>query len=336
MALPFAFANVSVLLTTSLDANFNALGAMSVIPCTASGTNTIALTPNSNTPTISAYTTMSPVFAFIAAGSNSGATTINVNGVGAKTLYKTNGATVVGSGDIISGSLYLVNYNPALNTGAGGWVLINPSVAQSAPTVTRLLSGTAATYTSPAGVVRHRIRQVGGGGGGGAQATNNGTTGGTTSFQVNATGTAWTCIGGGGGGISTSGPVGSGGTGGTNGSTGTLITRFDGASGSMGATASATSSGAGGSSPFGGAAGGVASAAGSAAAANTGSGGSGGSTSTTAGGCGGGSGEYIEFWVTGMTSATYTVGAAGVGGAAGTRAGGNGGAGVVIIEEFYI
>lgn len=341
MALPFVFANVSVLLTTSLDSDFNALGAMATIPCTASGTNTIALTPNSNTPTIAAYTTMSPIFAFIAAGSNSGATTVNVSGVGAKTLYKTGGANAVGSGDIISGSLYLVNYNPALNSSAGGFVLINPSVAQSAPTVTRLTSGTAATYTAPAGCVRQRIRMVAAGGGGGATVTNSGANGTSSSFQVNATGTAWTAVFGNGGTAasgagSTAG--GAGGTGGVDGSTGTLILRIAGTAGSNGANAVGGAAGVGGITPLGGAAVrpaiGVNPVAGANAGANSGCGGNGGQGGNSGGG--GGAGEYVEFWVTGCTTATYTVGAAGAGGAAGTNAGGNGAAGWIVIEEFYI
>lgn len=345
MALPFVFANVSVLLTTSLDADFNALGAMATIPCTASGTNTIALTPNSNTPTISAYTTMSPIFAFIAAGSNSGATTINVSGVGAKTLYKTNGATAVGSGDIISGSLYLVNYNPALNASAGGFVLINPSLAQSAPTVTVLTSTSPATYTAPAGVVRQRVRLIAGGGGGGAQATNAGTAGANTSFQPNATGTAWTCVGGSGGAVGNvnGGVGGAGGTGGTDGSTtsATKVVRLTGAKGGTGQGGSGSGAGAGGagaSSPFGGAAPGGANtvSAPAAAALATGSGGGGVASGGGLNSGGGGAGEYLELWCFNMSSAAYTVGALGAGGVAGTLTGGAGAAGTIIIEEFYI
>lgn len=210
------------------------------------------------------------------------------------------------------------------------------------PTVQRLLSGTAQTYTSPAGVVRHRVWQIAGGAGGGAQATNPGTAGGDTSFQVNATGTAWTCIGGTGGAVSANngGQGGAGGTGGTDGSTGTKIDRCAGSKGGTGQGGSGAGNligGPGGSSPKGGAGQSTTSGAGSPTAAivNSGSGGAGiGTAGGTASG-GGGSGEWVSFWVAGMTTATYTVGALGAGGVAGTLAGGAGGSGIIIVEEFY-
>ncbi len=103
-------------------------------------------------------------------------------------------------------------------------------VAQLAPTfavITRqpFLSGSAATYTTPANVRQLRIRMKGGGGGGCGTGTGgstaNGGTGGTTIFNsVNANG------GVGGNSLSTGNP-GAGGTGGT----GTASFRLSGASG---------------------------------------------------------------------------------------------------------
>lgn len=335
MALPWTFANATTLFTSRLDDNYNALGALTVIPCTATGTNTIALTPAANTPTISAYSNLAPVFLFLAAASNSGATTVNVNGIGAKNLYKNNGATAVGSGDIVIGGLYLVSYNSALNGAVGGFVVDNPATtAAQNTTTTRLITGGPLTYTSPAGVVRHRVRMVGGGGGGGAQATNAGSNGTSSSFQVNGTGTAWTAVfgnGGPSGSATTTGGI--GGTGGIDGTTGNLVVRFTGGKGDGSATGASVYTGRGGISAFGGSAPAFLNNAGIAAAANTGGGGSGGVS--TSGGGGGGAGEYVEFWVTGMTTATYTVGAGGAGGTAGTLAGGAGAAGIIVVEELY-
>lgn len=138
MSLPYTFANVTVLRTPEMDADNVALSNLGNIPCTATGTNTIALTPVAGkSATISAYSDLAPVFAFIAANSNSGATTINVSAVGAKNLYKNNGQTAVGSGDLISGALYLVNYNSSLNTGAGGFVLVNQGASGSSAGATQ-------------------------------------------------------------------------------------------------------------------------------------------------------------------------------------------------------
>lgn len=337
MALPHVFANVSVLQTPHLDDNFNAIGALVIIPCTATGTNTIALTPAANTPTVSAYSNLTPVFAFLAAATSNGAVTINVNGIGAKNLYKNNGAIAAGSGDLVSGSLYLVSYNSALNAAVGGFVLNNQS-ANQAPTVQRLTVGSG-TYTPTAGTVRVRVTQIGPGGGGAAVATNAGANGNPSTFQVNGAGTAWSC-GGGVGGATAGGAGGAGGTTGVDGSTGLKVFRYDGSAGQAGGQSATAGvnipSGAGGASMFGGAGASVTgTTAGNAAKANTGSGGSGGHTAAGNSGGGGGSGEIVVFWVTGITSAAYTVGAKGAGGAAGTQAGGDGSDGITLVEEFY-
>lgn len=206
--------------------------------------------------------------------------------------------------------------------------------------VQRLLSGTTATYTATVGCTRQRVTGCGGGAGGGAVTLNAAAVaGGTSSFQVNTTGTAWTCIGGALG-AAAAGAGGVGGSGGTDGTTGTLIDRVIGGRGQdgMGSAAAAANGlgGQGGSNPRGGAGAGRNSAAGTAAAANTGAGGGGaGGGSAQNGGSGGGAGEWVSFWVTGMTSATYTVGAGGAGGTAGTNAGGAGAAGIWIVEEFF-
>lgn len=207
--------------------------------------------------------------------------------------------------------------------------------------VSRFTSGTAQTYTATVGCTRQRVRMVGSGGGGGGATANVGSNGSAaTSFQVNGAGTAWTAAVGSGGGTG-NGAGGNGGTGGTDGSTGTKVVRFDGGRGGPG-TGTATANtqmpgGQGGNNPFGGGGGGgSASTAGQVGATNTGAGGGGGGGNGAANaGAGGGAGEYVEFWVTGMTTATYTIGTGGAGGAAGTNAGGNGAAGIIIVEEFF-
>lgn len=193
-----------------------------------------------------------------------------------------------------------------------------------------LLSGTGATYTTPAGCRSIIIKMIGGGGGGGAAITNTGSTGGTTTFNsINAVG--------GSGGVP-AGTVGrAGGIGGTGG-TGSASQRFAGSAGGNG-SATTTGGGNGGSGIFGAGAGlgGPAATAqnGVAAAANTGAGGGGAVTAGNAAG-GGGAGEYVEIVITAPAATyTYTVGAVGAGGTAGTNAGGNGGTGMIIVEEYY-
>lgn len=248
-------------------------------------------------------------------------------------LSLSGGTTVQRSGSPTAGD---TRYNTTL-AGLEYWNGTAWIVLGQAPTVQRLLSGTAATYTAPTGMVRARVRMVGGGGGGGATTANPGTAGTASSFQVNASGTAWTAALGGAGPTAGTGAAGAGGTGGTDGSTGTLVTRVPGANGSRGLGQVNGLGGYGGSSVFGGGGDQVTNAInGVAAKTNTGSGGSSAGINSAANPPGGGgAGEYVEFWVTGMTTATYTVGAKGTGGAAGTNAGGDGAAGIILIEEFY-
>ena len=200
-------------------------------------------------------------------------------------------------------------------------------------------SGSAATYTTPAGVIQIRVRMVGGGGGGGGVATNTQTagTGGNESIfnSVHA-------AGGGGGGVNIAWNGGLGGTGGS----GSASFRSPGGPGASGMQLAANFSGtgAGGSSLLGAGAVGpsffeVDSAAGHngiSAAANTGGGGSAADDSTGNGylsGSGGG-GEYVELVITNPAgSYTYTVGAAANGGAS-TYNGGNGGSGIIIVDEM--
>ncbi len=105
------------------DTQFAAVAALGIIPCAASGQNAVALTPNTNTPTISSYTDLAPAFVFVAAQTSSGPVTINVAGLGARNAYKFNGATQVGSGDFVAGQMYKATPLQALNAGAGGFVV---------------------------------------------------------------------------------------------------------------------------------------------------------------------------------------------------------------------
>ena len=248
-------------------------------------------------------------------------------------LAMANGTTGQRPGSPAAGD---TRYNSTLNGlefyNGTTWIVIGQQ-----PTVQRFTSGTAQTYTATTGVTRQRVRMVGGGGGGGAVITNSGTSGTSSSFQVNGSGTAWTAV------FGSSGVVGSGsraggagGTGGVDGSTGTLTVRIKGSNGGDGSSNLPAWGAPGGHSYFVGAgAMSTGSAGGNAAQANSGSGGGGPSSSASSNGGGGGGAEYAEFWVTGMTTATYTVGLGGAGGAAGTIAGGNGAAGIILIEEFY-
>lgn len=125
MPLPVTFANLTEALLSYLDDNFAAIGALTPIPCTVTGTNTLALTANSDTPTVAAYSNYMQ-FSGIAAATNSGAVTAQVDSLGALNVYKDTpaGPVVLTGGEIVSGCLIELVYDSALNTGSGGFHLM--------------------------------------------------------------------------------------------------------------------------------------------------------------------------------------------------------------------
>lgn len=213
------------------------------------------------------------------------------------------------------------------------------------PTVTELLSGSSATYTTPAGAAWLEVTVLGGGGAGGPSGTVTGgtpTSGGTSSFgALSATGGgagAWASAptAGGIGSVTSSSSViqietAQGGQGGgsqyTNSST---LYTMGGIGGSAGCKA-----GGNGSSSF--------SSAGSAGTAYSGAGGGGGGVTgaianiyTGSGGSGGGCARAIVIPTAGQTF-TYTVGAKGNSATAGTsgQASGDGGSGYIRVVVYY-
>ncbi len=131
-----------------LDTNYNAVAALGSIPCTATGQNTIALAPGTNTPTISSYPDLAPSFVFAAAQTSNGAVTINVNGVGARNAYKWNGAQQCGAGDIVAGSVYRATPLLALNGGVGGFVVDSIGVNNNQLAIEFVIDGGGSAITT--------------------------------------------------------------------------------------------------------------------------------------------------------------------------------------------
>lgn len=75
-------------------------------------------------PAITAYAAGLRV-QFIAGNSNSGAATLNVNGVGAKDIKKYTSATALVANEILAGGVYECIYDTSVG---GRWILLNPSV----------------------------------------------------------------------------------------------------------------------------------------------------------------------------------------------------------------
>lgn len=87
--------------------------------------NAITVTTNS---AFTSYAT-GQLFSFKATADNTGATTISANAIGAKAVRKFTaaGEVALAAGDIQQDGVYLVIYDAALNSAAGGWHLLHPS-----------------------------------------------------------------------------------------------------------------------------------------------------------------------------------------------------------------
>jgi len=101
-------------------------GTSRIIPCSASGTNLITLTPNDAAPLIERYNDFDG-FAFVAAESSTGAVTATVvpkkGTLGALKVYVANGSAQAGNADITAGLFYIAFFVDSLDGGAGGFVL---------------------------------------------------------------------------------------------------------------------------------------------------------------------------------------------------------------------
>ena len=124
MPLPYTFGNLSLIESPWWDSNYAALGVLTPIPCSVSGTNALVLTPLTNTPTVPAYQNYSP-FTCIAAATNTGAATARIGSLAALAIYKdtANGPTPLVGGEVPQGNLISLTYDSALAGGSGGFHL---------------------------------------------------------------------------------------------------------------------------------------------------------------------------------------------------------------------
>jgi hypothetical protein len=88
------------------SAQYGQLQAGATTIATVTGTDTLT---GSLTPAIAAYATGN-LFSFVAANTNTGAATINLNSLGAKSITKA-GSTALAAGDIVSNRIYLIEYD---------------------------------------------------------------------------------------------------------------------------------------------------------------------------------------------------------------------------------
>ncbi|PJR88763.1 phage tail protein [Ochrobactrum sp. 695/2009] len=97
-----------------------------------------AVSQTTGTTNTIAFSSKSPFSAYVdgirltfrASNTNTGAATLNVNSIGSKPLFMigTTGVSALSAGNITANGIYEVIYSTALDTGSGGWILLNPTV----------------------------------------------------------------------------------------------------------------------------------------------------------------------------------------------------------------
>jgi hypothetical protein len=126
MTYPTTFANLAAgnQPLSQVDTMFQVVGQQGAIPCTVSGTaNAITLTPGTNYYAPTALTN-GLMLSFQATANSTAAITVQLLGLGALNLYTASGVQA-GSGRILSGSHYILQYWGDLNSSSGGWLIVN-------------------------------------------------------------------------------------------------------------------------------------------------------------------------------------------------------------------
>jgi hypothetical protein len=146
MPLTYVFGPLTAAQMPWLDTDFNEVGLLGTLPCSCSGTNALTLTPLSAVPQPALILQAQVRVSTTAVATNTTGVTANVSGLGALTVYKdtSSGPAVLTGSEIVTGNLFTLTYDAALNSGAGGWHL-GTTPAASLGTVTSVATGTGLT-----------------------------------------------------------------------------------------------------------------------------------------------------------------------------------------------
>jgi len=109
------------------DTMFTQVAQMVAIPCTASGTNAILLTPIGNAPVLPAYQNYSS-FRAVAAASSTNLVTAQAQTLPSLPVYLADGTTQANINNILIGQEYVFVFVQALNGGSGGFFVESASV----------------------------------------------------------------------------------------------------------------------------------------------------------------------------------------------------------------
>lgn len=128
------FANDSSPSLADLDQNFNAVGVLTPVPCTVSGTNVLSLQQNQSGQaasfTIAAYENGLQLCA-VASASNTSSVTAALGSLAQLPVYKDTvaGPVALTGGEIIGNNSFTLRFEQALNSGNGGWHLITSMIS---------------------------------------------------------------------------------------------------------------------------------------------------------------------------------------------------------------
>lgn len=111
-----------------LDSDLASLASSIVLPCTASGTNVITITPVSQTLSVLSYSDKER-YGFVAPATSTASVSLRVGVLPIVPLYKADGVSQCGLGDINTDQYYDIVFLQALNGGGGGFEIISFPIA---------------------------------------------------------------------------------------------------------------------------------------------------------------------------------------------------------------
>lgn len=129
----------------------------------AGGTGTVGGTADAITLTsVSTYQALEAglTLAFKAGSANTGAATLNLDGLGAKAIRRQGDSALVAN-DIIANGRYLIQYDAAYNSTAGAWVLLNPAGATVTGRQTAWIPASSMTPATTSGPARGTLETTG-------------------------------------------------------------------------------------------------------------------------------------------------------------------------------
>jgi hypothetical protein len=136
------FAALTTPTLPELDGNFTLLSYLINIPCTVSGTNTLTLTSQAGAATYTQYQAGMRLQG-VATATNSGAVNAQLGTLPLVPVYKDSpaGPVVLSGAEIVNLTAFALLYDPALNSGGGGWHLQNSAGGLSGSSLASLNVG---------------------------------------------------------------------------------------------------------------------------------------------------------------------------------------------------